>query len=55
MVTLDLLHWWPAPIPRQFEERMKAVMNELEKAKDVILFTDELHTTSGAAPGSLDA
>jgi ATP-dependent Clp protease ATP-binding subunit ClpC len=41
----------------QFEERMKAVMNELEKAKDVILFIDELHTLVGAggASGSLDA
>ncbi|KAA0207786.1 ATP-dependent Clp protease ATP-binding subunit [Ignavibacteria bacterium CHB1] len=41
----------------QFEERMKAVMNELEKAKDVILFIDELHTIVGAggASGSLDA
>lgn len=41
----------------QFEERMKAVMNELEKTKDVILFIDELHTIVGAggASGSLDA
>lgn len=41
----------------QFEERMKAVMNELEKAQDVILFIDELHTIVGAggASGSLDA
>jgi len=41
----------------QFEERMKAVMNELEKSKDVILFIDELHTIVGAggASGSLDA
>ncbi|MCX7833416.1 MAG: ATP-dependent Clp protease ATP-binding subunit [Ignavibacteria bacterium] len=41
----------------QFEERMKTVMNELEKAKDVILFIDELHTIVGAggASGSLDA
>ncbi len=41
----------------QFEERMKAVMNELEKVKDVILFIDELHTIVGAggASGSLDA
>ena len=41
----------------QFEERMKAVMNELEKAADVILFIDELHTIVGAggASGSLDA
>ncbi|HEX4887185.1 MAG TPA: ATP-dependent Clp protease ATP-binding subunit [Luteibaculaceae bacterium] len=41
----------------QFEERMKAVMNELEKSSDVILFIDELHTIVGAggASGSLDA
>ncbi len=41
----------------QFEERMKAIMTELEKAKDVILFIDELHTIVGAggASGSLDA
>ena len=58
VVTLDLA----APVAGtkyrgQFEERMKAVMNELEKAKDVILFIDELHTIVGAggASGSLDA
>ncbi len=41
----------------QFEERMKAVMNELEKSPDVILFIDEIHTIVGAggASGSLDA
>jgi ATP-dependent Clp protease ATP-binding subunit ClpC len=41
----------------QFEERMKAIMNELFRAKDVILFIDELHTIVGAggASGSLDA
>lgn len=41
----------------QFEERMKAVMTELEKTDDVILFIDELHTIVGAggASGSLDA
>ena len=41
----------------QFEERMKALMNELEKANEVILFIDELHTIVGAggASGSLDA
>ena len=41
----------------QFEERMKAIMNELIRVKDVILFIDELHTIVGAggASGSLDA
>ncbi|MDA0741753.1 MAG: ATP-dependent Clp protease ATP-binding subunit [Bacteroidetes bacterium] len=41
----------------QFEERMKALMNELEKNEDIILFIDELHTIVGAggATGSLDA
>ncbi|HEX7345071.1 MAG TPA: ATP-dependent Clp protease ATP-binding subunit, partial [bacterium] len=41
----------------QFEERVKAVMNELEKNRNVILFLDELHTIVGAgsASGSLDA
>ena len=41
----------------QFEERMKAVMQELEKNPDVILFIDEIHTIIGAggASGSLDA
>jgi ATP-dependent Clp protease ATP-binding subunit ClpC len=41
----------------QFEERMKAVMNELENSPDVILFIDEIHTIVGAggASGSLDA
>ena len=41
----------------QFEERMKAVMTELEKTDNVILFIDELHTIVGAggASGSLDA
>ncbi|MEX0822959.1 MAG: ATP-dependent Clp protease ATP-binding subunit, partial [Balneolaceae bacterium] len=41
----------------QFEERMKAVMSELEKTENVILFIDELHTIVGAggASGSLDA
>jgi ATP-dependent Clp protease ATP-binding subunit ClpC len=41
----------------QFEERMKAIMNELEKTRDVILFIDEIHTMVGAggATGSLDA
>ena len=41
----------------QFEERMKAVMNELEKNENIILFIDEIHTIVGAggATGSLDA
>ena len=41
----------------QFEERMKAVMNEIEKNDDIILFIDEIHTIVGAggATGSLDA
>lgn len=41
----------------QFEERMKAVMAEIEKSPDVILFIDEIHTIIGAggASGSLDA
>ncbi|SDE50844.1 ATP-dependent Clp protease ATP-binding subunit ClpC [Riemerella columbipharyngis] len=41
----------------QFEERMKAIMTELEKNKDIILFIDELHTIVGAggSTGSLDA
>ncbi|MCY4418294.1 MAG: ATP-dependent Clp protease ATP-binding subunit [Cytophagales bacterium] len=41
----------------QFEERIKAIMNELEKSPDIILFIDELHTIVGAggASGSLDA
>ena len=41
----------------QFEERMKAIMNELESSRDVILFIDEIHTIVGAggATGSLDA
>jgi ATP-dependent Clp protease ATP-binding subunit ClpC len=41
----------------QFEERMKAIMTELEKTREVILFIDEIHTIVGAggATGSLDA
>ncbi len=41
----------------QFEERMKAVMSEIEKNPDIILFIDEIHTIIGAggASGSLDA
>ena len=58
VVTLDLAALVAGTKYRgQFEERMKAVMNELEKAKDVMLFIDELHTIVGAggASGSLDA
>ncbi|MBL7993523.1 MAG: ATP-dependent Clp protease ATP-binding subunit, partial [Candidatus Kapabacteria bacterium] len=58
VVTLDLAAMVAGTKYRgQFEERMKAVMTELEKAKDVILFIDELHTIVGAggASGSLDA
>ena len=41
----------------QFEERIKAILNELEKNPDIILFIDEIHTIVGAgnANGSLDA
>ncbi len=58
VVTLDLASLVAGTKYRgQFEERIKAVMNELEKNKDVILFIDELHTIVGAggATGSLDA
>ncbi|MFC2085980.1 ATP-dependent Clp protease ATP-binding subunit [Bacteroidota bacterium] len=58
VVTLDLAALVAGTKYRgQFEERMKAVMNELEKSPDVILFIDELHTIVGAggASGSLDA
>ena len=58
VVTLDLAALVAGTKYRgQFEERMKAVMNELEKSRDVILFIDELHTIVGAggASGSLDA
>ena len=58
VVTLDLAGLVAGTKYRgQFEERMKALMNELEKADDIILFIDELHTIVGAggASGSLDA
>ncbi|RKY94775.1 MAG: ATP-dependent Clp protease ATP-binding subunit, partial [Ignavibacteriae bacterium] len=58
VVTLDLAGLVAGTKYRgQFEERMKALMNELEKSKDIILFIDELHTIVGAggASGSLDA
>jgi len=58
VITLDLASLVAGTKYRgQFEERMKAVMNELEKNKDIILFIDEIHTIVGAggATGSLDA
>ena len=58
VVTLDLAGLVAGTKYRgQFEERMKAVMNELEKNDDIILFIDEIHTIVGAggATGSLDA
>jgi len=58
VVTLDLASLVAGTKYRgQFEERMKAVMNEVEKNDDIILFIDEIHTIVGAggATGSLDA
>ncbi len=58
IVTLDLASLVAGTKYRgQFEERMKALLNELEKNPDVILFIDEIHTIVGAggASGSLDA
>jgi len=58
IVTLDLASLVAGTKYRgQFEERMKAVLNELEKNPDVVLFIDEIHTIIGAggASGSLDA
>tara|TARA_B100000686_G_scaffold355351_1_gene473228 strand:+ start:6332 stop:8884 length:2553 start_codon:yes stop_codon:yes gene_type:complete len=58
VVTLDLASLVAGTKYRgQFEERMKAVMNELEKNDEIILFIDEIHTIVGAggATGSLDA
>lgn len=58
VVTLDLASLVAGTKYRgQFEERMKALMNELEKNPDIILFIDEIHTIIGAggATGSLDA
>jgi ATP-dependent Clp protease ATP-binding subunit ClpC len=58
IITLDLASLVAGTKYRgQFEERMKAVMNELEKSPEIILFIDEIHTIIGAggASGSLDA
>ena len=58
IVSLDLASLVAGTTYRgQFEERMKALMNELEKNDDIILFIDEIHTIVGAggATGSLDA
>lgn len=58
VVTLDVASLVAGTKYRgQFEERMKAIMNELEKNSDIILFIDEIHTIVGAggATGSLDA
>ena len=58
IITLDLASIVAGTKYRgQFEERMKAVLNELEKNPDIILFIDEIHTIVGAgnASGSLDA
>src|SRR5690554_704878 len=58
VVTLDLASLVAGTKYRgQFEERMKALMNELEKNPEIILFIDEIHTIVGAggATGSLDA
>ena len=58
VITLDLASLVAGTKYRgQFEERMKAVLNELTKNPDIILFIDEIHTIVGAgnASGSLDA
>jgi ATP-dependent Clp protease ATP-binding subunit ClpC len=58
VVTIDLASIVAGTKYRgQFEERMKAILNELAKTSDIILFIDEIHTIVGAggATGSLDA
>ena len=58
IITLDLASLVAGTKYRgQFEERMKAILNELEKNPDIIIFIDEIHTIVGAgsASGSLDA
>ena len=58
VITLDLALMVAGTKYRgQFEERIKAVMDEIKKAKNVILFIDELHTIVGAgsAEGTMDA
>jgi len=58
VVTLDLALMVAGTKYRgQFEERIKAVMDELKKSKNIIIFIDELHTIvgAGAAEGAMDA
>ncbi|MDA7822958.1 ATP-dependent Clp protease ATP-binding subunit [Opitutales bacterium] len=58
VVTLDLALMVAGTKYRgQFEERIKAVMDELRKSKNIIIFIDELHTIvgAGAAEGAMDA
>ena len=56
VITLDLALMVAGTKYRgQFEERIKAVMDEIKRAKNVILFIDELHTIVGAAEGAMDA
>ena len=58
LITLDLALMVAGTKYRgQFEERIKAVMDEIRRAKNVIIFIDELHTIvgAGAAEGAMDA